>query len=292
MISVTRDAAWAARLGALAARGGWPFFAFVEAPRLRPAADEDCTVAVLDRAAAGSVPGRAVARLRALLPQGRVALACSDAELGADGAAAGVASGADEVVGKSWTDERLLSRLGALRDAALAAAVRVSSDGTLKASLRSRRVHLLRRERWVERPIQAAEFALLWALLGSEGRPLTRERLLAVLREVAGRDVESGNVSRRALSLRRRLAGWKGTLETLRGGFYRLAPPEERTATDETRRREGKRNGGEDTKDLRQDTKKNKGKRKKRNGKKRNGERGNGKKVKNPLTLQSVRKIR
>lgn len=230
MIAVTRDAAWAARLDGLAARGGWPLTAVDALPSSAGSAP-DQTVVVLDRALAGAAPARIVAGLRAMFPSARIALACSDAELGADAVAAGLGSGADEVVVKSWADARLLARLSSLRDAALASAVRVSVDGALKAELRSRRAFVRARARWTELPLPAAEFALLWSLLGSEGEAVPRERLLDALRAVSGREIESETVSRRALSLRRALAPWKGTVESVRGGFYRLASSRRRSST-------------------------------------------------------------
>lgn len=230
MIAVTRDAAWAARLRALAARGGGPFAAFDAPPSSRDASP-DQPVVVLDKAAAGGSPARAVSGLRKLYPAARVALACAEAELGVDGIAAGLASGADEVLAKSWPDARLAARLSALRDAALAEAVRVSADGALKAELRSRRAFVKSRARWTELPLPAAEFALLWALLGAGDAPAPRALLLDALRSASGREVEIETVARRALSLRRALAPWKGTVESVRGGFYRLASSRRRSIT-------------------------------------------------------------
>lgn len=230
MIAITRDPAWAARLDDIAGRGGWPFAAIDVLPSSR-GSSADKTLVVLDRSLAGAAPGRTVAGLRALFPSAQILLACSDAELGVDGVAAGLDSGADEVVGKSWPDARLAARLGARRDAALASAVRLSDDGTLKAELRSRRVFLRTRARWSELPLPAAEFALLWSLLGARGEPVSRERLLSELSAVSGREVEYETVSRRALALRKALGRWKGTLESVRGGFYRLTSSARRRST-------------------------------------------------------------
>jgi DNA-binding response OmpR family regulator len=221
MISLSRDAAWAERLRRFAARGGWPF---AGSERASDDAAAERAVIVLDRAAADGPLPRAVAGLRARFPDAQIVVAFSEDEFGAAGAAAGVDSGADEVVLKSWADARLFARLSSARDAGLAAAVRVSSDGGLKAEHRSRRVFVLRRGRWATLDVPAAEFALLWTLLSVEGAPVSRERLLDVLRRAAGREVEAETVSRRALSLRRALSPWKGRIETVRGGFYRLVP--------------------------------------------------------------------
>jgi DNA-binding response OmpR family regulator len=230
MIAVTRDAAWAARLDDFSARGGWSFTA-VDSLVSSGGSASNRTVVVLDRALAGASLARSVARLRAMLPSARIVLACSEAELGVDGVAAGLGSGVDEVVVKSWADARLFARFSSLRDAALAAAVRVSVDGTLKAQLRSRRVFIRARAGWAELPLPAAEFALLWSLLGARGEPVPREHLLDALSAVSGREVEYETVSRRALSLRRALSPWKGTVESVRGGFYRLTSSARRRST-------------------------------------------------------------
>lgn len=222
MIAVSRDADWIARLRAASARGGWEFAAVGEDFVPRDPEDPARALLLVDRAAVRGALMRAVADLRERFPAARIALCFSEDELGADGVAAGLASGADEVIAKSWPDEKLFARLSGLRDAGLAAAVRVSADGTLKAERRSHRVFLMKRGRWLELELAAAEFALLWALLGSEGEPVSREALLAALRKAAGREVEAETVSRRALSLRRALSSWKGRIETVRGGCYRL----------------------------------------------------------------------
>lgn len=231
MIAVTRDAAWADRLDSIASRGGWPFAAVDAMPAGRGASGAvERAVIVLDRASAGASLARAVAALRALYPSARVVLSCTDAELGAAGAGAGIASGADEVISKAWSDEKVSATLSALRDAALAAEVRVSADGALKAELRSHRVFTRARGRWTELPLASAEFALLFALLAAEGEAVSRERLLSELRRLSGREIEAETVARRILSLRRSLAPWKGTIETVRGGGYRLAPARRKTA--------------------------------------------------------------
>lgn len=230
MIAVTRDAAWMERLRGFAARGGWSFAA-VEAVPVPGSATAEHVVIALDRGAVEGPLTRAVAALRELSPTARIAVSFSDAELDADGAAAGVGSGADEVLVKSWSDARLFARLSEARDAGLAAAVRVSADGALKAERRSRRVFARAGGRWTELAVPAAEFSLLWLLLSDEGSAVSRERLLGALRETAGREVEVETVSRRALSLRRALSPWKGKVETVRGGFYRLVSSRLRSKT-------------------------------------------------------------
>jgi DNA-binding response OmpR family regulator len=233
MIAVSRDAEWLKRLRAAAARGGWEFAAVGTDAVPGGRSEAARSVIVVDRAAVRGALRREVSGLRERFPKARIALAFSEAELGTDGVAAGLASGADEVLAKSWPDERLFARLAALRDEVLAADVRVSADGELKAEKRSRRVFRLGRGRWRELEIASAEFALLWTLLAVEGEAVTRERLLAALREAAGREVEAETVSRRALSLRRALSAWKGRVETVRGGCYRLvsSPARRRSTT-------------------------------------------------------------
>jgi DNA-binding response OmpR family regulator len=222
MIAVSRDAAWIARLRAAAARGGWGFAAVGADSASKDPEASSRELLVVDRATVHGALGREVAGLRARFPAARIALCFSEDELGADGVAAGLASGADEVIAKSWPDARLFARLSSLRDQVLASKVLVSADGGLKAEKRSRRVFLLKRGRWQTLDVAAAEFALLWTLLSAQGEAVSRESLLAALREAAGREVEAETVSRRALSLRRALAPWKGGIETVRGGYYRL----------------------------------------------------------------------
>ena len=189
------------------------------------------TMIVLDRALAGAALSRTVAGLRALFPNAHVLLACSEADTGADAITAGLQSGADEVILKSWTDARLTSLFSTLHDAALASAVRLSADGMLKAEMRSRRVFLKSGARWAELAVPPAEFAILWCLLEAGEAAVPRARLLEALSSVSGREVEYETVSRRALSLRRALTRWKGTLESVRGGYYRLTSSARRRST-------------------------------------------------------------
>ena len=229
MIAISHDAEWIKRLRAAAARGGWDFAAAEAVPADSGAPPR--SVLVVDRAAVRGALGRAISDLRARFPSARIALCFSEDELGADGVAASLESGADEVITKSWTDDRLFARLSGLRDAVLAAEVRISADSELKAEKRSRRVFHFHRGRWRPLAVAAAEFALLWELLSAEGEMVSRERLLDALREGAGREVEAETVSRRALSLRRALSPWKGRIETVRGGFYRLVSSARRRST-------------------------------------------------------------
>lgn len=228
MIAVSQDEKWLARLSAAAARGGWYFDAASSSAGI---GKQSRALLVFDRAAARGTLAREVAALRARFPGARIALACSDAELGADGIGAGLASGADEVIAKSWSDERLFARLSSLRAAAEGEQALLSADGLLKADYRSRRVHFLQRRSWKELPVAAPDFAFLWTLLRVEGHAVPRETLLDAVRETVGREVEAETVSRRALSLRRALAPWKGKIETVRGGSYRLVSSARRRST-------------------------------------------------------------
>jgi DNA-binding response OmpR family regulator len=230
MIAFTRDAAWTERLRAVAARGGWPFALSAAASAASHMPDAEFAVVVLDRSAAEGSLTRAIAVLRGRYASARLAVALSESEMGADGVAGVLACGADDVLVKSWPDARLFARLSAARDAGLAAAVRVSADGALRAERRSHRVFARARGRWRELPVPAAEFAILWQLLQAAGAPVSRERMLGALRDVVGREVEVETVARRALSLRRALSPWAGRVETVRGGFYRLAAPRPRPA--------------------------------------------------------------
>jgi DNA-binding response OmpR family regulator len=223
MIAIARDAVWTERLRALAASGGWPFVP-VAKPPVPGSATAEHGLIVLDRGAVEGPLSRTVTALKKSFPSQRIVVSFTDAELDADGVADGLGCGADDVVVKSWPDARLFARLLAAREAGLSAAVRISADGALKAELRSHRAFTLARGKWKELPLPAPEFSMLWLLLAEDGAEVSREQLLDVLSGAAGRELEIETVSRRALSLRRALAKrWKGKIETVRGGFYRLA---------------------------------------------------------------------
>jgi len=221
MIVVTRDPSWESRLQAFARRGGWPCKSYRDLPALGRTSPEGALV-VVDVSVFGGGLIRGVAGLRALCPSAAVVLALTDGEMSPESMKASLASGADEVLGKTWADERIFKRLSAFCDRALAAEARLSADGGLKAEKRSHRAYILARGRWKDLGLHPAEFALLWRLLEREGHSVSREELLAVLKSTLGRDFEAETVARRALSLRKALAGWKGRLESVRGGFYRL----------------------------------------------------------------------
>ena len=231
MLAISRDAAWCERMRALAARGGWPVLIMGDIPTSRGVVPADCEVIVLDRAAVSGSPARAVAGLRKLFTAARAGLACSEDELGAAGIAAGLSSGADEVIVKSWSEGRLFKCVSALRDAALASVVRVSADGLLKAERRAHRASVRVGGRWMDLELPAAEFTILWALLSAEEKTVSREGLLVELSSASGREVEAETVARRILSLRRALAPWKGGIESVRGGFYRLVSSRRRSTT-------------------------------------------------------------
>jgi DNA-binding response OmpR family regulator len=230
VLLLSRDAAWIDRLRGLAQRGGWPLEARDEMPTRRTAPAERSLI-VLDRALAGAVPARAVAALRAEYALAAVVLACTEDELGPVSMAASLSSGADDMLSKSWPDARLLERLSVLRDGALAAESRVSADGGLKVDRRSRRAFARRRGRWEPLGLAAQDLELLWMLLGREGGEVERGELVHALGAAFGRDIEAETVARRVLALRRSLKPWGGTIESVRGGRYRLASSRRRSTT-------------------------------------------------------------
>ena len=222
MIVLSRDGDWLARLEHLAAKGGWPFEARAALPAAATSRALEHTLAVLDRAISGAVIGKAVELLRAHYPSAAIALAFDDVDMSHEAVAAAVTCGADEVLGKSWPEAKLASRLAALRDRALAAQSLVSGDGALKVQRRAHRVFIKTRGQWKEVTLDAGDFALLWALMRNEGGSVSRDELSSALAEAVGREHEAGTLSRRLAALRKALAPWKGEIETARGGFYRM----------------------------------------------------------------------
>lgn len=222
MLVLSRDGAWLTRLERLALLGGWPFEsrAAMPAPGLTPPPER--ALAVLDRALAGAVPKKSVLALRALYPGVTVVLAFDVSEMDHDGIAVAVSCGADEVLGKSWPDEKISPKLAALRDRSLAAQFRLSADGALKAERRAHRVHIKTRGRWKELRLDAGGFALLWRLLQREGEPVPRAELGATLAAAVGRELEAATVVRRLAALKKALAPWSGDIKSTRGGLYRL----------------------------------------------------------------------
>lgn len=229
MLALSRDGAWLSRLARLAEHGGWPFEARAALPAPGRTPPPERALAVLDRALAGPAPAKAVSVLRALYPGAAIVLALDASELDHDGVSAAVSCGADEVIGKAWTDEKLSSRLAVLRDRSLFSQTRVSADGALKAERRAHRVHVKARGRWKELVVDAGSFALLWRLLEREGEPVSREALGESLAAAAGREREAGTVTRRLTALKKALASWPGGIERARGGLYRLASAPRRT---------------------------------------------------------------
>lgn len=226
MLVLSRDAGWLSRLGCLALRGGWLFEARAAASPLERTLPSEHALVMLDRGLAGAAPAKAVSALRALYPGAAIVLVFDAREMNHDAVAAAVSCGVDEVLGKSWPDEKILPRLAALRDRSLAAQTRVSADGALKAERRAHRALVKSRGRWKELSLDAGGFALLWRLLEREGEPVSREELSAALASAAGREREVGTVARRLAALKKALAPWTGAIESARGGLYRLAPSE------------------------------------------------------------------
>ena len=221
MLVVSRDAEWTARLRALAGRGGWPVEVRHESPATSRQPPPERALIVLDRAVAAPA-ARVVAALRGVYPWAAIVLACADGELGPEPMAENLACGADDVLGKSWPDAKLLERLAVLRDRALAAEERVSSDGGLRLERRSCRGYARAGKAWRDLGLAAPDFELLWLLLEREGEPVERVALAKAVGEASGRAVELEAAARRVQALRSRLRPWKGRLLTVRGGGYRL----------------------------------------------------------------------
>ncbi|MCM2304205.1 MAG: winged helix-turn-helix domain-containing protein [Elusimicrobia bacterium] len=230
MLVLSRDGAWLSRLENLAERGGWPFEARAALPSPGRTPPPERALAVLDRALAGGAPAKAVSVLRALYPGVAIVLSVDASEMDYAGAAAAVSCGADEVVGKAWTDAKLSQRLAILRDRSLFSQTRISADGALKAERRAHRVHVKARGGWKEVELDAGGFALLWRLLEREGESVSRAELGQALASATGRERESATVTRRLAALKKALARWPGAVETARGGLYRLASPRRREA--------------------------------------------------------------
>lgn len=229
MLVLSHDGAWLARLERLAVSGGWPFEARAAIPAPGRTPPPERALAVLDRGLAGQAPAKAVSALRALYPGIAIVLSFDAGELDHDSVTAAVSCGADEVVGKSWTDDKLAAKLAVLRDRSLFSQTRLSADGALKAERRAHRVHVKARGRWKEVVLDAGGFALLWRLLEREGVPVSRSELGESLAAAAGRELEAGTVTRRLAALKKALAAWSGDIEIARGGLYRIVSAPRRT---------------------------------------------------------------
>ncbi len=222
MLVLSRDGDWLARLERLAQRGGWPFEARAALPVPGRTPLPERALAVLDRGLAGASPAKAVEILRALYPGASIIIACDAGEMSHEAVTVVVSCGVDDVFGKSWPDEKLSSRLAALRDRALASQSRVSADGALKLERRAHRAFARAKGKWRELRLDAGSFALLWRLLEREGESVTRAELSAALAVATGRELEAGTIIRRLAALKKALAPWPGEIETARGGLYRL----------------------------------------------------------------------
>jgi len=217
LLVVTRDTDWERKLKALSVHGGWAFESCQTLSSLGKATRERVLVIV------DSAEAREVAGLRALHATASVVLALAPSEMSPESLKEALASGVDEVLGKDWAEAKLFAKLSVFFDRALAADVRMSGDGTLKAEKRSHRAYVSVRNKWKDLKLHPAEFSLLWRLLEREGRSVSREELLRELKSALNRDFEAETVARRALTLRKALRSWKGgKIESVRGGFYRL----------------------------------------------------------------------
>lgn len=225
MIVFSKDDDWVDKLRRIAVPGAMALSVHRRLARVGEPHASEGRLVVLDREIAGAAPARIVQDMRALFPAAFVVIACADHELSSDAMPLMLSSGADDFVGKTWPDAKLLGRFRSLSERALLAAVRESRDGSLRLELRSHRALLGDKKNRVEIFLPAAEFALLWRLLGRQTEAVARAELLEVLRAAVGREVETEALSRRMRSLQRSLSAWKsGRLETVRGGYYRLAP--------------------------------------------------------------------
>lgn len=231
MFAISRDAVWLSRLTRLAERGGWSFTARAVVPFPGRQPSLEAAVVAIDRGLAGAMPARTVAALRVLYPAAAVALVFEDSDMGSEAMSVVVSAGADEVLGKSWPDVKISVRLAALRDRALGAWTRISADGGLKAERRSHRALVLVRGQWQEAKLDAGGFALLWCLMGGSGALVSRADLKSALAAALGRELEAGTMLRRLAALQKALAHWPGKIESVRGGFYRLAPQSLRRST-------------------------------------------------------------
>lgn len=217
MIVISRDGAWLARLELIAERGGWPFEARAALPAASRTPPPERALVVLDRALAGAAPAKAVSALRAIYPTAAVALSCDQGEL--KDAAALVACGADEILDKAWSSEKLAAKCAPHRDRALASQKRVSADGSLRAERRAHRAMIKVRGKWKESDLDAAGFALLWRLLEREGHPVGRDELGEAIASATGRQRDPGTVARRMTALKKSLAAWRGTISAKRGAY-------------------------------------------------------------------------
>lgn len=207
----------------IAERGGWPFEARAALPSAGRTPPPERALAVLDLPLAGATPAKSVAALRAIYPTTVIVLSCDASEL--KHASSLVASGADEILDKSWTSEKLSSRLVPLHDRALKSQTRVSADGNLRAERRAHRAMIKARGKWKECRLDASGFALLWRLLEREGEAVTREQLGDAITAAAGRERDPGTVSRRMTALKKSLSAWKGTIAAKRGAYVLASAP-------------------------------------------------------------------
>lgn len=230
MLVLSRDGAWLTRLEHLARRGVWPLEASSALPAAGRTPPPERALIVLDRGLAGAIPKKAVAALRLLYPGAAIALAVDASEMDHDAVLAAISSGVDEVIAKSWADEKISTKLAALRDRSLSAQARHSADGALKAERRAHRALIKSRGRWKEVVLDAGGFALLWRLLEREGETVSRAELSSALSAATGRELEAGTITRRLAALKKALTSWSGDIESARGGLYRLVSAPRRGA--------------------------------------------------------------
>ncbi|MEK7389432.1 MAG: hypothetical protein AAB036_07025, partial [Elusimicrobiota bacterium] len=221
MVVISRDHDWLSRAGRLASGISGSFEALASVPRPGRPLSLDAALVVIDRGLAGGTPAKAIGVLRALYPSAAIALVFDEKDTGPDALSAAVSCGADDVIGKSWSDDAIAGRLGELSDKSISQRARTSPDGALKVDRRAQRALVLVQGRWKDAALDGGSFALLWRLMESPGERVTLTALRDCLAEALGRELEMATLRRRLAALGRSLSPWPGQLKAARGGFYR-----------------------------------------------------------------------
>lgn len=139
---------------------------------------------------------------------------------------AGLDSGADDYVPKTFSHRELLARLNALMRRAKPASREPATEEAFGISLDpSQR---MARKQGVRIDLTAVEFDILLALMRARGRVLSREQLLQEASQ-RGPEVSDRSIDVHVSSIRRKLGYERssGCIETVRSLGYRLRDPEE-----------------------------------------------------------------